>query len=190
MTPQEIRNAMYHGKATTLAQELADSPAFLEATLYAVKPDRMMDQEYIIRFMAFTELDYHTEYKDDIDAFLVLAMKRVNDYEEAQLSRIKKNFYKVMEYTKEIFGRLAFRKINEEGRRGPINKALFELFSVCFAELEESQLNRLLDNREKFLKKYEELFHEREFVSAIKSGKKSDCIRRINRGRELIKEFL
>ena len=190
LTPQEIRNAMYHGKATTLAQELADSPAFLEATLYAVKPDRMMDQEYIIRFMAFTELDYHTEYKDDIDAFLVLAMKRVNDYEEAQLSRIKKNFYKVMEYTKEIFGRLAFRKINEEGRRGPINKALFELFSVCFAELEESQLNRLLDNREKFLKKYEELFHEREFVSAIKSGKKSDCIRRINRGRELIKEFL
>lgn len=64
LEPQEIRNAMYHGAASELAKKLAEGEEFLDATLYAVKPKRMADQEYVIRFMAFTELDYQTEYKD------------------------------------------------------------------------------------------------------------------------------
>lgn len=190
LEPQEIRNAMYHGKASELAKELAGRREFLEATLYAVKSDRMEDQEYIIRFMAFSELDYKTEYKDDIDSFLILAMKKINDYGDVELRKIEKNFLKAMRYSKEIFGNNAFRKIGDKGQRGPMNKALFELFSVCFSELSEAQLDKLAAKREGFLKKYEELFHEKEFLSALKSGKRTDCVRRIDRGRELIKEFI
>ena len=95
-----------------------------------------------------------------------------------------------MRYSKEIFGRNAFRKVGDGGRRGPINKALFELFSVCFTELKEEQLDKIVEKREVFLKKYESLFQEKEFISALKSGKKTDCVKRINRGREMIKEFI
>lgn len=190
LEPQEIRNAMYHGAATELAKELAEGEEFLEATLYAVKPDRMADQEYIIRFMAFTELDYQTEYKDDIDAFLILAMKTVNGYDDIGLKRIARNFSKAMRYSRAIFGKNAFRKIGDGERRGPINKALFELFSVCFSELEESQLDKIVAKRELFLSEYAKLFREKEFISALRSGKRTDCIKRINRGRKLIKEFV
>ena len=190
LEPQEIRNAMYHGAASELAKKLAKGEEFLDATLYAVKPKRMADQEYVIRFMAFTELDYRIEYKDDIDHFLILTMKKVNNYSDTDLKRIEKNFLKVMRYSKDIFGKNAFRKIGDGGRRGPINKALFELFSVCFSELEEEQLVKIVNNREKFLKRYENLFQEKDFISALRSGKRTDCIRRINRGRELIKEFI
>lgn len=132
LEPQEIRNAMYHGKASELAKKLAEGKEFLDATLYAVKPKRMADQEYVIRFMAFTELDYQTEYKDDIDHFLILTMKKINDYSDKDLKRIEKNFMKVMRYSKDIFEKNAFRKVGDGGRRGPINKALFELFPFVF----------------------------------------------------------
>lgn len=190
LEPQEIRNAMYHGKASELAKKLAEGKEFLDATLYAVKSNRMADQEYVIRFMAFTELDYQTEYRDDIDQFLILTMKKVNTYSDKELKRIEKNFLKVMRYAKDIFERNAFRKIGDGGRRGPINKALFELFSVCFSELKEDQLDKIVENREEFLKQYGKLFQEKDFISALRSGKRTDCIRRINKGRELIKEFI
>ena len=86
----------------------------------------------MIRFMAFTELDYQTEYKDDIDHFLILTMKKINDYSDKDLKRIEKNFMKVMRYSKDIFEKNAFRKVWDGGRRGPINKALFELFPFAF----------------------------------------------------------
>lgn len=190
LEPQEIRNAMYHGKASELAKKLAEGKEFLDATLYAVKPKRMADQEYVIRFMAFTELDYQTEYKDDIDHFLILTMKKINDYSDKDLKRIEKNFMKVMRYSKDIFEKNAFRKVGDGGRRGPINKALFELFSVCFSELKEEQLDKIVNNRAEFLKRYGKLFQEKDFISALRSGKRTDCIRRINKGRELIKEFI
>lgn len=193
LEPQEIRNAMYHGAATELAKELAEGEEFLEATMYAVKPDRMADQEYVIRFMAFTILDYKTDYKDDIDAFLILAMKTVNAYnddDDIRLKRIVQNFSKVMRYSKSIFGKNAFRKIGDGERRRPINKALFELFSVCFSELEKGQLDKIVAKRELFLSEYAKLFQEKEFLSALRSGKRTDCIKRIDRGRQLIKEFI
>lgn len=190
LEPQEIRNAMYHGKASELAKQLAEGKEFLDATQYAVKPDRMMDQEYVIRFMAFTELDYETEYKNDIDQFLILTMKKVNYYEDKELKRIEQSFVKVMNYSKRLFGSYAFRKIGSGGRRGPINKALFELFSVCFSELEEEQLDKIVVKKDEFMVQYEKLFQEKEFISALKSGKRTDCIRRMKRGKKLIKGFI
>ena len=187
LEPQEIRNALYHGPASALAKKLAEREEFLEATQYAIKPDRMADQEYVIRFMAFTKLDYQIKYKDDIDAFLIMTMKEVKD---SDLKHIEYNFLKVMRYAKEIFGDYAFRKVSDRGRRGPINKALFELISVCFSELTEEQLDKIVIKREEFLKQYTKLFQEKEFISALKSGKKTDCVNRINRGRKLIEEFI
>ena len=190
LEPQEIRNAMYHGASTELANALAQSREFLETTMYSIKPDRMMDQEYIIRFMAFTELDYVNEYKGNIDAFLIKAMKEINHYDKADLQRIENNFYKVMKYSGELFGRFAFRRISEGGRRGPINKALFELFSVCFSELSEKQLDKLICQKEAFLKGYAQLFGEKDFNAAIRSGTRTECVKRINRGRHFIEGFL
>lgn len=187
---QEIRNAMYQGTATDLARELAESEEFLAATGYAIKPDRMLDQEYIIRFLAFTELDYSTEYQDDIDSFLILAMKKVNQYSKEEVERVRQTFCRVMKYSRRLFGKYAFRKIGEGGRRGPINKALFELCAVCFSELTESQLTRLTRQKTNFMKKYEGLFRERKFQAALRSGKRSECIWRINRGRKFVEEFL
>ena len=54
---QEIRQALYSGKGTDLIKELAERKEFKSATLFAVKPERMLDREYALRFLSFTELN-------------------------------------------------------------------------------------------------------------------------------------
>ena len=140
--------------------------------------------------MAFTELDYVREYKNDINAFLIRAMKKVNTYTTEDLERIKTSFVKTMKYCNTILGKKAFRTIRKDGYRGRINKALFEMFSVCFSELNENQLENIQSQKEKFVEAYAALFDDQGFRSALRSGKINDCIRRMERGRMLVGEFL
>ena len=109
---QEIRQALYQGKVTELIERLAKSEIFLRATQNAIRPDRMLDREYVTRFLAFTELDYTKEYEGNIDHFLIKAMKLVNNYRESDIRRIEDKFQTVMGYCAEIFGKFAFRKYN------------------------------------------------------------------------------
>ena len=190
LTAQEIRQALYQGKSTRLIEELAVSKAFITATQGAIRTDRMQDREYITRYIAFTELDYVKEYKENIDNFLIKAMKAVNDhYTDDDIERIEKNFERVMTYCTEIFGKYAFRRFNKK-RRGPINKAVFEMWAVCFSELTGEQLARLKKNKEVFFEKYAKLQLENGFITDIGSGSQTAVIRRIEAARGLVREFV
>ena len=104
LNPQEIRQALYTGKATRLIQQLVENKEFQTATQYAIESERMTDREYVTRFIAFTELDYRLEYKGNIDEFLIKALKKVNTYTEKELQRVALGFERVMRYSKDIFG--------------------------------------------------------------------------------------
>lgn len=185
---QEIRQALYQGTSTLLIQRLAESQEFKEATLYAVSSERMVDREYVTRFIAFTEMDYQKEYKGNIDTYLIKALKQVNNYDEEGIQRIERNFKRVMKYCKRIFGKYAFRKFNTQ-RRGPINKALFELWAVCFSELSNQQLEEVANNKEIFLEELKQLFANSEFITALKAGDQYSTVRRIELGRKMIRKF-
>ena len=191
LTAQEIRQALYQGKVTKLIEELAASKVFVTAMQGAIRTDRMQDREYINRYIAFTELDYVKEYKENIDDFLIKAMKKVNDhYNDEDIERIKKSFERVMIYCTKIFGKYAFRRFNEKGRRGPVNKAVFELWTVCFSELSDEQLAQLEKNKEVFFEKYAKLQLDNAFITDIGSGSQTAVVRRIELGRKLVKEFI
>lgn len=190
LNDQEIRHALYQGRVTELIGELAKSQEFLDATQNIIKTDRMQDREYITRFIAFTELDYTKEYKGNIDSYLIKAMKLVNTYDNEEIERIKKGFKRTMDYCARIFGRYAFRKYNENWRRGPVNKALFEIWAVCFSGLSQEQLDKITENREEFLVWFGILQKDRDFITALKAGDQYSVIRRINMVQMLVKEFL
>lgn len=190
LNDQEIRQALCHGIVIELIQELAETKEFLEATQYAIKKERMIDREYVTRFIAFTELDYKKEYKGNIDSFLIKAMKMVNNYKESDLNRIRHNFKKIMKYCKAIFGRYAFRKYNQEYRRGPINKAIFEMWSVVFSNLEIKQLDKLVKDKDLFLEAFQKLQENKEFEVALKAGDQYSMEKRMTMAEELIMEFI
>lgn len=52
LEPQEIRHALYQGRATDLCRKFAALPEFQTATTYSICDDRMMDREFVLRFVA------------------------------------------------------------------------------------------------------------------------------------------
>ncbi|MCD8105076.1 MAG: DUF262 domain-containing protein, partial [Lachnospiraceae bacterium] len=110
LNDQEIRQALYQGKVTDLIEELARTDEFLTVTENSIRTNRMLDREYITRFLAFTELDFREEYNGNIDSYLIKVMKLVNTYQEKDIDRIKISFRKIINSCYKIFGRYAFRK--------------------------------------------------------------------------------
>lgn len=190
LNDQEIRQALYQGKGTRLIKSLAESQEFKQATQNAIGSDRMRDREYITRFLAFTLLDYKKIYMGNIDSFLIKALKLVNNYDNRAIEKIELDFKRVMIYCAEIFGKYAFRKYNENGRRGPVNKALFEIWAVCFSELSRGQLDEILEKKEQFLDVFGRLLLDKEFIAALKAGDRYSTVRRIELTRNMVKEFL
>lgn len=188
---QEIRHAMYGGKATELLERLAESEAFIQATQHAISSDRMEDREYVNRFIAYTELDYVNEYEGNVDDFLRKALKQVNQYDDKDIVRIEQTFCRVMEGCRDIFGKYAFRKYNNDtGRRGPINKALFESWGVVLSKLPQEKMNVLVENRVRLLRNLGDRLREDEFSLALKGGSPSALRRRIEIVGEIVEEIL
>lgn len=190
LSDQEIRQALYHGAGTDLTQTLAECQEFRTATQNAVKTERMVDREYIARFFAFTELDYKLDYKGNVDVFLIKGLKLVNTYNEDELLRIEKKFKQIMSDCTDIFGRYAFRKYGKTGKRGPINKALFELWSICFYSLSAKQMSKIKKRKAEFLERFGLLLQEPDFLLALKGGNPYSVANRIDKAKTLVKEFI
>lgn len=189
LNDQEIRQALYSGKGTDLIKKLAETEAFKEATQYAVKPERMLDREYVLRFISFTELDYKKEYKGNIDSFLIKGLKKANGFNNSDIERVTQKFIRVMETCEYIFGKYAFRKYNKNFRRGPINKAIFEIWAICFSELNFEQVEKIKNSKDKFVDRFGDLLMNREFSTALKGGDQYSFAKRIEMARCIVKEF-
>ncbi len=93
----------------------------------------------------------------------------------------------------QIFRHDAFRKrMAKDDRRKPINKALFEVFSVYFAKMNEKQSMRLIERKDEFIDKFIILNNDNKFQYAISSGtgQKESVNRRYNEIRRIIEETL
>ena len=189
LKPQEIRQALYVGKATELLRRMAENEIFLQATQYSIDSNRMADCEYANRFVAFTELDI-TEYKGNIDDFLRKALRKINQYSEDEIQSIEESFIRVMTYCRDIFGRYAFRKFNENWRRGPINKALFESWSLVFSQMTDEELNLLVERKQELLERLQCKFQDDDYILALRAGDQYSVIRRIDITRSIVREVL
>ncbi len=126
LTAQEIRHALFQGTATSLLKELASSAEFDLATDDGVSDIRMDARECVLRYLAFRIHPFETYSKSDLNAFLSTTMKELNEMPSPRVAELRGTFLDAMTRARAIFGKYAFRKFNFGGRRGPVNKALFE----------------------------------------------------------------
>ena len=145
LSDQEIRHAMHQGVAEYL-KTLAESPEFIEATRGKVSPERMLDRDFINRFLAFYIFNHETEYtyEDDLDSFMNRTLDKVAELTQAELDDLEIRFKAAMVLSKKVFGSAAFCK-KEDYRR--INKALFEVISVSFSRLTNEQRAKILQKK-------------------------------------------
>lgn len=123
LTPQEIREAVYHGRFLNLVGELNEHPAWRK--IFGAPNDRMRDHELIIRFFAMFEESQ--KYKKPMVDFLNIYTKRnrhINDKKAEHLSTIFKE-------TTDLFYNSVEGKIFRPVRA--LNVALYEAAMVGLA---------------------------------------------------------
>ncbi len=192
LTPQEIRHAMNQGIAADYVADLASMDSFREATCWIIKTDRMEDRDFVTRYIAFYLQDFSV-YQPDLDSFLTKGMGKIKLLNDSERETMKIAFEKAMNTAIQIFRNDAFRKrMAKDDRRKPINKALFEVFSVYFAKMNEKQSMRLIERKDEFIDKFIILNNDNKFQYAISSGtgQKESVNRRYNEIRRIIEETL
>jgi hypothetical protein len=171
LSAQEIRHALYQGKATEFLVRMAGSREFLRAVDNGISDKRMAAQECVLRFAAFTLTPYTAYRTSDLDGFLNEAMEKTNSLPDTQIEQLQSQFLRVMEAAREIFGGDAFRKrYTRQHGRYPINKALFEAWSVNLGELSQEQRQVLIQKKERLIERFMALMDERDFDEAVSQG--------------------
>lgn len=171
LEPQEIRHALNQGKPAVFVAELANLHSFKNATENVIKTDRMLDREFTTRFLSFY-LNGPDGYRPDLDTFMSNTMGQIRAISEPELEEIKNKFDNAMKLAKSIFGRWAFRKVNSTSeRRKPINKALFEVWSVTLAKLTSAQSEALESRKQLLFEKFIHLMNaDTTFIASITSA--------------------
>ena len=148
LSDQEIRHAMHQDVAYFLKQ-LAEGKEFLEATRGKVSAERMLDRDFINRFLAFYIYNYESDYtyEEDLDSFMNRTLNKLATLPKTELDDIEIRFKKAMNLSMSIFKDFAFSKSKDYKR---INKALFEVIAVNFAKLKDSEIEIIESNKRKF----------------------------------------
>lgn len=192
LSGQEIRHALYQGKATDLLAQLANSATFKKAIDYGINDNRMAARESILRFLSFTITPY-SNYDKDLDSFLNKGMADINKMSTQEIEKLQLCFLRTMMAAYEIFGREAFRKrYKATAPRSPINKALFESWAVNLSQLNEDQIRVLEAKKLLVQEKFITLMNDPAFNNAV-SQSTGDINRvklRFSAINQLIKEVL
>jgi hypothetical protein len=112
---------------------------------------RLDDHEFVLGFIAFTLTKYE-DYpsKEGRNYFLHEAMKKLNKIDKNLEKEIEQKFRIAMKAAYNIFGEDTFRKIlNNSSKKSPVNKALFECWSVALSQLNEQEIEILINKKEK-----------------------------------------
>jgi hypothetical protein len=148
LTPQEIRHCMSKPRSRQFLGRLVRLPSFRSAT--NLKPaKRMEDQELALRFTAFFRLvrtgrNIYEKYAahETLDGFLLQTMADLDNPSKVgdeELNVIEQSFDRAMKNATLVFKSHAFRKWTSDDARGPLNRALFETWSVALAGIDEAQ---------------------------------------------------
>lgn len=158
LNKQEMRNALYQGRATRLLKSLAMSDAFRNATGGAfLKEKRMKDKYLLTRFIAFLLYDEQKLkdekggqyiYKNDIDEFLGKGMETLNMMDDWEIEKIEQLVTEILEKSYFYLGEDAFRLTKGE-RRSPINMNVFEtvMYALWYIPADEEKLQPKVSNK-------------------------------------------
>jgi hypothetical protein len=170
LSSQEIRHALNQGPVTSFLKQLASSPDFLNATEGGVSDERMAARECVLRFLAFTVTPPESYKAADFDAFLSDAMASLNRMSDAQRKDLGDRLIRALRASHEIFGDAAFRKPKRR-IKSPVNKALFEVWTVAMDCQTDAALTLLKAARKKVLQSVIALMQsDNEFLNAISQG--------------------
>lgn len=169
LQPAEIKNSVYRGQAADLLKELAAMEIFKKVTRYKIDSSRMLDCEFVNRFLAFYILGTE-KYKGNLEDYLNDALITIKYAEQYEIAEYRNAFVKAMNYAYDLFGEVAFRRLNVNEKYGQINKPLFDAVSVNLAKLNEKKYEILYERKEQLLNEYRKVLKDEKFLKIISNG--------------------
>lgn len=189
LSAQEIRHAIFFGKSVHILKELAEITEFTDATAGSIKTARMLDHEFVLRYIAVCHYGID-KFETNSEDFLNVTMQYLNHIGSAEESEIALRFKKTMIHAKEILGKHAFRKIGPDDMRRPINKAIFECWCYALEQCSAEEIATLKTHREQVVESFRELCTYDDFLAALKNSTKTSFNYRIKRIIKLIQEVI
>lgn len=192
LNDQEIRNAMANPAIRSYLEELA-SYEYLKKTI-GDQSRRMVDQELVLRYLAFQFMDYE-QSKKNISTFLDEMIKKLENSSPEELDSYRESFQKAIYRCWQIFGEMAFEKrVNDQNtRRRRKNSTLFEVWTNALAALSESEMEILNERREELIQKdLDMMSYDNDYFKSITySTQKKDHFRiRRDKVAQIIREVL
>ncbi|MEA5564142.1 DUF262 domain-containing protein [Anabaena sp. UHCC 0399] len=192
LSNQELRHALNPGQAIKLVAKLSSFSEFKRVVdLSESKRKRMDDREFVLGFLAFYLISYK-EYQDETrESFFSKALSRINHLTNEEIVRIEKDFKKAMVAAFEIFNNNSFRKISHKNKRKfPLNKSLFEVWSVNLSILSIEDIEILKYKRQELMNTFVNYVdNDAEFLSSI-SQVKNKIEHRFETVEKIIKKVL
>ena len=167
LSRQQMRNCLYMGPATRFLRDEASTDIFVKATGNSLQTSTMRDREFVNRFCAFHLLSLEA-YKGDMDDFLALALKKMNEVTSDALERLSAEFRTSLANNYKVFGKHAFRKHSDpSASRSVLNASLWDVMSTGLARHPE----HIVEARADALRAaFYPLVEDQEFVTAITYG--------------------
>lgn len=193
LEPPEIRHALNQGLPARFVAKLSELKEFKEATTNSIPTERMLDRDFVTRFLAFY-LFPRNEYRGNLEEFLNEAVVTLNRVSKENLEKITAAFKNSMKISQNIFEEHAFRKLyNFNERRRPLNKALFDVWASTLAKLKENEKNILINKKDILLEKFMDQMNNNEsFHRAISSatGERTNVNKRFEVVENIISETI
>jgi len=163
----EIRNAVYQGIPADTIKDLAKLDEFVTVTGGRIPTKRMEDRDFVSRFIAFYLKDY-TLYQPGLDSFINTTMDMLESTDKTSLEG---DFKSALNLAREVFDNDAFRKrTNIEDSRRPLNKAYFEVVTVAFAKLNDSEKEMVRANKELLKENLITLMNNPRYSNSLSGG--------------------
>lgn len=150
LSAQEIRHCMSRDRSRAILKRMTSTASFNAATNNLGGHIRMNDREMALRFAAFWLLgtEAYTRF-GAMEPFLqhtTHLLDTPSEVTDERVTRLALAFGKAMENARILFGDHAFRKWPEGGTgKNPINRALFESWSIVLADYEPDDLRHRRD---------------------------------------------
>lgn len=143
LNDQEIRNAMASPKIRKYLESLAKDDYLIKTV--GDQSRRMLDQEMVLRYLAFRFLDFE-QSKKNITSFLDEMMNELKKAKQNKLDDYKHSFHLAIKRCWDIFGERAFEKNTDGnyGRRKRKNSTLFEVWMTALSKITEEEMQQLL----------------------------------------------
>jgi hypothetical protein len=174
LNAQEVRHCMSKQRSRDFLRRCAETEEFAQATGGSLRSNlRMGDRELVLRFCAFRRCgieDYRAA--GGMDAFLLQVTRQLDDpgsVSDTELAELEHEFRLAMVNAWYVFHEHAFRKYHprEMARRNPINRSLFDCWSVALADYQESDI---MARAEAIRRTADELMLEADYFDAITSS--------------------